>query len=260
MMKLHSPKGTTIKDPTKQFSLHGLTERHSGRESSRKARPCAGWISALLLIGALSFIVLGTQRSSAAPIPGAGSSKLISPQLGLYRSPLGFEISAGRSGWTHSEPPENNRFIATVYLANRAEPTLPKLGSNPTIETNKTNQNELTAALTVRVDQLSKDISKDMPIENYVQKWRREYVRYGFDVIGSKAFEQNKQKGYVIDLLNRDSGNQLRQVVFLKNKKAVILTCRESARKFKEALKGCNEIVRTFSWTNENEMNQTARP
>jgi hypothetical protein len=53
----------------------------------------------------------------------------------------------------------------------------------------------------------------------------------------------------VLDLINRDNGRQLRQVVFLKKQKAVILTCRDQVSTFKDSLKNCNQIIRTFQWT-----------
>ena len=100
------------------------------------------------------------------------------------------------------------------------------------------------ASLTVRVDELQKEI----PLDKYIQKWMKEYPRYGFDVLGSKPFVQNKQRGYVLDLVNREQGKQLRQVVFLKQKKAVILTCRDRIVSFQDNLKGCNKIIRSFEW------------
>ncbi len=164
----------------------------------------------------------------AAPHPGTATSTLVSPQLGIFRSPLGFQVSAGESGWKQAEAPADNKFIATIYKA-----PLKSLKSGDA------------GSLTVRVDKLSKDLALD----KYVQKWMKEYPKYGFDVIGSLPFSQNKEKGYVLDLINRDSGKQLRQVVFLKKMKAVILTCRDQTTTFKESLGNCNKIIRTFQWT-----------
>ncbi|MES2856389.1 MAG: hypothetical protein V4692_11030 [Bdellovibrionota bacterium] len=172
-----------------------------------------------LAVAALG-VLLSAQMVSAAPIPGSTSSKLVSPQLGLFRSAKGFEINAGGSGWAHVAPPKDGKFVATMYDAP---------GS---------------AALTVRIDELKKDTTLDA----YVQKWMKAYPRYGFDVIGSKPFAQNGSKGFVLDLVNRDSKKQLRQVLFLKEKKAVILTCRDDQTKFRDSLKGCNQIIKTFAW------------
>jgi hypothetical protein len=170
---------------------------------------------------ALTWVSLAPSSSHGAPMPGTSSSTLVSPQLGLYRSPLGFELSAGASGWAHAEPPKNNKFVATLY-ANQ------KTG----------------ASLSVRVD----EIKKEVPLDKYIQRWVKEYPKYGFDVIGSQAFAQNKQHGYVVDLINRDTGKQLRQVLFMKKQRAVIMTCRDSVKNFKQSLKDCNQIIRTFSW------------
>jgi len=173
-------------------------------------------------------ISLGTPwTAQAAPIPGTATSTLVSPQLGIYRSPLGFEISAGDSGWKQGEAPSENKFIATIYKA-PAKSSKADVGS-----------------LTVRVDKLAKEVA----IDKYVQRWVKEYPKYGFDVLGSKPFSQNKERGFVLDLINRDNGRQLRQVVFLKKQKAVILTCRDQVSTFKDSLKNCNQIIRTFQWT-----------
>ncbi len=183
-------------------------------------------------IFAISAFVLGsallTSGAQAAPMPGTATSKLVAPQLGIYRSPLGFEVGAGKSGWVHGSAPANNKFIATLYHA-------PKKDKNAKSEG---------ASLTVRVDKLEKEVALD----KYIQKWMKEYPKYGFDVLNSRAFTENKQKGYFLDLINKDSGKQLRQVVFLKQKTAVILTCRDKQANFKETLKNCNQIVRTFNW------------
>ena len=166
-------------------------------------------------------------------MPATATSKLVAPQLGIYRSPLGFEVAAGKSGWVHGQVPANNKYIATLYHA-----------PMPTGKMAKGMKTD-TASLTVRVDKLE----KEQALDKYIQKWMKEYPKYGFDVLNSRAFTENKQKGYFLDLLNKDSGKQLRQVVFLKQKKAVILTCRDKAASFKDTLKTCNQIVRTFAWT-----------
>ena len=192
--------------------------------------------------------------AQAAPIPGTSSSKFISPQIGLYHSPVGFEMNAGRTGWSHVAPPVGNRFIATVYkaqpepgsVASQMRADLQKQGDvvgGRALASSKMKQGA-PATLTVRVDELDKNV----PIEKYIQKWMKEYPRYGFDVLGSKPFVQNKQKGYVLDLVNRDQQKQLRQVVFLKEKRAVILTCRDRVATFQTSLKSCNEIIKTFVW------------
>ena len=181
------------------------------------------------LLLALVSSLLGT-FAVAAPFPGTATSTLVAPQIGMFRSKAGFQLNAGESGWQQSEPPVDNKFIATLYKA--------RLPAGAKIEP---------GSLTVRVDQLAKN-QKDITLDKYVARWLREYPRYGFDVLGSKPFTQNKERGYVLDLINRDNGRQLRQVVFLKKQRAVILTCRDLAASFKDSLKSCNQIIKTFQW------------
>lgn len=188
--------------------------------------------------------------ASAAPIPGTATSKLVSPQIGLYHSPLGFQLNAAHTGWAHVAPPAGNKYIATVY---RAEPGSVAAQMHADLHSagNVVNGGKALAAakgapatLTVRIDNLEKETTLD----KYIGKWMKEYPRYGFDVLGSKPFLQAKNKGYVLDLVNRDQGKQLRQVVFLKQKNAVILTCRDRVATFQTSLKACNEIIKTFTW------------
>ena len=175
-----------------------------------------------LLFASLAFAL----AAQAAPLPSASLSRLAAPKLGVFKSPLGFELKAAADGWTAGEPPEGHRYIQAVYRG----PTSRGGHSAP--------------MLTVRADKLERPVTLD----RYVQKWLREYPKYGFDVVGSKAFTQNHSRGYVLDLVNREGRKQLRQAVFLKKKTAVILTCRDQESSFKDALKGCNEIIRTFRW------------
>jgi hypothetical protein len=180
-----------------------------------------------VMIASASLLMLPTAQ--AAPIPGTGSSALVAPQLGLYRSPAGFEIQAANSGWKQAQAPQGNKFVATLYRA-------PATG----------NLKDSKAALTVRVDKLAHAIT----IDQYIKRWQKEYPKYGFDLLGAQPFNQNKNtRGYVMDLINRDNKTQIRQVVFLKQKNAVILTCRDQEKTFKNALKGCNQIVHSFQWT-----------
>ena len=198
------------------------------------------------LIAALSLV---SSFAFAAPIPGTATSKLVSPQIGLYHSPMGFQLNAGGTGWSHVAPPKGNKYIATVY---RAEPGSVAAQMNADLHAtgNVVKDNAVASAkgspamLTVRVDNLD----KEMTLDRYIGKWMKEYPRYGFDVLGSKPFMQGKSKGYVLDLVNRNQGKQLRQVVFLKQKSAVILTCRDSIGTFQTSLKACNQIVKTFTW------------
>jgi hypothetical protein len=174
----------------------------------------------------LCFAFFFVLQATASPSPGMATSALVSPHLGLFRSPRGFEVSANGSGWSLEEPPKGNKTVTTVYQSPIAKD----------------------AEMTIRVDQL-KAQSKELTVEKYAQRWIKEYPRYGFDVMNSQPFQLKNQKGYVLDLINRDTAKQLRQVLFLKNKTAVILTCRDKISDFQNSIRGCNQIIRSFNWT-----------
>lgn len=173
----------------------------------------------------LSLLTASIEIAHASPQPGTASSRLIAPRLGFYRSPDGFRLHAGDSGWLQAAPPRGNQTILTVY---------------------RSPQSESKASLTVRVDQLARGTTGD----RYISRWIKEYPRFGFDVLGSQPFVQGNVRGHVIDLMNRDSKMQLRQVVFVSEarKRAAILTCRDNASGFTSTLKSCNSIVKTFEW------------
>ncbi len=177
-------------------------------------------INAILSKGLLLTGLLAMSLSSfASPIPGANSVK---PQLGVFKSPVGFEISAAASSWKMSSIPKSNSFIVGVFT--------------PTQKS--------TASLTLRLDKLAKDTT----LQSYTQKWQKEYPKYGFDILGSKTFEQNGMTGYAIDLIQRETRKEIRQVVFLNDKKAIVMTCRDQETSFRTSLKECNQIMRTFKW------------
>lgn len=177
-----------------------------------------------LYMAAVTFV---SSFANAAPMPATSTSKLVAPQLGLYRSAIGYEINAGKSGWIHAAAPADSKFVQTVYRAPQ-----------------QSAKDKVAASLTVRVDKLDKPMS----MSRYIQRWQKEYPKYGFDVQGGKSFTEGKNKGYVLDLINKDAKKQIRQVVFMKAANAIILTCRDDVSSFKDSLKACNQIIRTFKW------------
>lgn len=163
--------------------------------------------------------------SQAAPIPGAGNKS--KPKLGVYQSPHGFQIATASSDWIQARPPKNTRYIATMFRS-------------PEV------RNKMRATLTVRVDKLS----KPMEISDYVKRWTKEYPKFGFDVKGSKKFSMNGNEGYVVDLVNPAKKRQLRQVIFMKDNRAVLMTCRDHVASFKTSLNECNKMIKSFAWKN----------
>lgn len=173
-------------------------------------------------------IVLATfsaTLAAAAPHPVTSSSEIVTRHLSSFVSSHGFRIDASGTDWVQAEPPKTNKYIVSLFQA-------------------PVRQGKLQPSLTVRVDEL-KDA---MTLPNYVHKWLKEYPKFGFDVLGSKPFTQDGISGQVVDILNHEGYRQLRQVVFLKNKTAVILTCRDEREHFRPTLKACNQIIRSFRW------------
>jgi hypothetical protein len=178
-------------------------------------------LSLIFLIG----FTLGLFKTvHSAPIPLTSSSIFISGKNGLFQSPLGFSLHLGQTDWIQVPKPANNSYIETVYRS----------GHDQNIQ----------AALTVRVDKLKSNTDLD----SYSQKWMKDYPRFGFNVLTAKKVRVGDEAGFMLDLVNRDNTKQLRQILFLKNRAAVTLTCRDDVKNFSKTLKSCNEIIRTFHW------------
>ena len=173
------------------------------------------------------FAIIGILPSLAmtAPAPGIATSLISNPQVGLYNSPHGFRISSGGTDWFITSPPPETRYIVTMYQS-------------------PSKNKDVHPSLTVRVDNLKRAVS----LNDYVQQWMRDYPKFGFEVLGSKPFNHNDISGYVIDLKTKTADKQLRQVVFVRDRKAVILTCRDEVNSFAATLKSCNSIIKTFAW------------
>lgn len=176
----------------------------------------------------LGLVVLLMQNGAilAAPIPGTSSSALVSSHKGLFRSSKGFLIHAGDTAWEHLDGPKGNPFIATMYRA----PDVPPHG--------------VQASLTLRVD----DLDKKSRLQDYVKQWKRDYPRFGFDILDARNVKLKAGNGFLIDIVNKETEKQLRQVVFLKDATAVILTCRDHRDTFAQTVRACNEIIRNFRW------------
>ncbi|MBX3021038.1 MAG: hypothetical protein KF799_05120 [Bdellovibrionales bacterium] len=173
----------------------------------------------------LIFLLL-SQLASAAPIPGTSTSPLVAPKPGMFYSSKGFRIDAANTAWVQSAPPKKIPSLVTVYKA-----PMPLDGQQP--------------ALTVRVD----DLRTALPLKTYVKKWMQDYTRFGFDVLTAKQVKINETSAFLLDIISKETKKQLRQVVFLKEKTAVILTCRDQRQTFSKTVQDCNQIIKSFEWT-----------
>ena len=175
-------------------------------------------------------LLLFSFRLEAAPIPGTASSTLVSKKPGVFQSPKGFRLDAGNTAWIQSAPPKKIPALVTVYKA-----PVPIDGQQP--------------ALTVRVD----DLRQAQPLKTYVKKWMQDYNRFGFDVLTAKPVKVGESQAFLLDILSRETKKQLRPVVFLRDKTAVILTCRDQRETFTKTVQDCNQIIKTFAWTSATE-------
>lgn len=161
----------------------------------------------------------------AAPIPGTSSSILVSERPQLFRSHHGFTLDAGDSSWFLQKSNSSVKSLETIYKS-------PKLYKG------------LQASLTVRVDELK----KKMNLKQYATRSLKDYSRLGIDVHEAKPVKVKDQIAFLVDASSQNRMKQIRQLIFLKDQKAVILTCRDLTENFGSSVKDCNEIVKTFSW------------
>lgn len=182
----------------------------------------ARFLAALFLVA----LLLTPSLILAAPAPLTSSSKARSLLQGLYRSAEGFALSSKETNWIADFPSDKDANLEVIY---RAPPSA---------------QSGLGAALTVRIDRQEKPLR----LKPYVKSWLKDYPKFGFEVLGSKRFRHKNEWGYVIDLIAPAQKKQLRQVVFVRDQRAVILSCRDDQDRFRESLKSCNQIIRSFAW------------
>ncbi len=162
----------------------------------------------------------------ASPIPAMGSSALGSLSKGYMFNWRGFRLTKGQTNWN-------------LQAGDAAKV------ENVPHEISVRYQSPLTNGfLAVKTETLPATTN----VEFYAKKWIRDYSYYGFDVLGAKTFTQGNARGYVVDLVHPKKSKQLRQVVFLKEKTAVILTCTDEKAQFQRTLSNCNNIMKTFSW------------
>ncbi len=147
---------------------------------------------------------------------------------GAYYSKKGFSLNSAQTSWMQTAPPKQIPSLVTVYRS-----PIPLNGQQP--------------ALTVRVD----DLRRAESLRVYVRHWMKDYTRFGFEVLTAKPIKINDNPAFLLDIVSRATQKQLRQVVLVKGKTAVILTCRDGRESFAKTVLDCNEIMKTFAWDRE---------
>jgi hypothetical protein len=174
-------------------------------------------------MNALSFAIAMTSWCSwGSPIPG---TLVVTEKPGIFRSIKGFSINSAKTEWVLGDTTSDVPSLVTIFRS----PVLHR-GIQP--------------VLTVRVD----EINQKMLLKNYVKQWMKDYSLLGFEVLQAKPLKINSFPAYVVDVMEAKGEKRLRQVVFLKDQTAVILTCRDRRETFDKTVKECNEIFKSFEW------------
>ena len=161
----------------------------------------------------------------SAPIPATSSSSFLGADKWLFWSRHGFSIHAEKTLWRQT-PVLKDKSIEVLYVAPHVEH-----GVQP--------------SLSVRVDPLRRKTS----LKRYVHRWKKDYFRFGFNILQAKEFRFKKEKVFLLDMVNLGTDRQLRQYIFLKDKQAVVITCRAHTASFQSIVSSCDKIVKNFSWT-----------
>lgn len=169
--------------------------------------------------------------AQGSPIPGAHGALLSKPQGGLFFLARGFVLPSEGTHWV---------------FENSQSDLQPEKESKQNLESVVYSlKNSPTARFSVNIDNLKKEST----LENYSRKWAKEYHQYGFDLIRSKPFKLNSALGVVYDLKARNKPVQIRQVIFLKDKVAVTMTCSDEIKSFSTSFPECDRMVRNFRWS-----------
>lgn len=172
------------------------------------------------------FITIGFfLKILAAPFPVSSSSILTDPSFGLFFKPHGFSVKSLGTDWILN--PEANKSIFQSYKYQPKENSFSKL-----------------AELSLRVEQ----ISAQQNLESYAKKWMREYPQFGFEILGTKSLKMGGGNALLVDLFQRGKNQQIRQLLFHKGAKVVIMTCSDGLSNFKKTLVQCNQLMNSFQW------------
>jgi hypothetical protein len=176
------------------------------------------------------FLVVSDFTSSclAAPTPAMGSSLFAQNFKSTILSTKGFKIGDKFNYWTIENRPSSTEAGPLRFL-----------GKN----SNQLPSDEVT--FSVATDTIKEKIK----IENYVKQWSKEYHYFGFETLSTHTISLSGEPGFIVDLIHRASGKQIRQFVARKGSLAVIMTCKAPSSKFKETIEQCHNLVRSLEFT-----------
>lgn len=96
-----------------------------------------------------------------------------------------------------------------------------------------------TASFSIKLD----NIAATTTLEGYARRWMKEYPSYGFQVLGTKSLTFKGEKTMVIDMLQKDKQQQIRQLIVRNDRRVAIVTCFETQARFAKILGECNALV-----------------
>ena len=173
-------------------------------------------------------VLLLASSTYASPFPATASSALIAPEKGFFFLAKGFALKAPGDKWQLTEPLNSDEAAPT---AKSASFRFKKVDSG-------------TASLSIRLETLRADLT----LENYAKRWMKDYSNYGFDLLATKEFTESQARGLVIDLFHKKTEQQVRQVLFMKDRKIVLFTCKDGRKNFTATVLGCNQVAKSFQW------------
>lgn len=158
----------------------------------------------------------------ASPYPGMGSSLLVNPQNGLFLTSRGYQVKTEGTPW--------------IPVADKGESLVESVRYQL-----KTVGN---ASLALRID----DVGQNQKLDQYAKKWIKEYSQFGFEILGTQNILLSGKESLVIDLIQKNKSQQIRQVLIQNKQKVAIFTCRDQRDAFGKTLISCNQVVRSFRW------------
>lgn len=182
----------------------------------------------------IAAIIIGTVvavPALAAPFPGSAGSILTNPEFGLFFLVRGFSLTTEGTTWL----PDTTG----------AEGLLPEKEAVRLLESISFKSSRFKQArLSVHVESLKQKTT----LERYSRRFVRDFHQYGFELLRTKPIKLNGHLGVVYDLKTRQKNLRLRQVVFLKERSAVTLTCLDASSSFENSIKECDQTIRQFRW------------
>lgn len=175
---------------------------------------------------------LTVTTTSAAPFP---AHLLLRSEPGLFWSHHGFILPTTETSWvleqTQDAPKKNQmrEWITSQTPLDSASYIHPQFK---------------TARFRVEVEELKRKAT----LESYTKRWVKEYFQYGFRILATNPVQVQGSPAVMYDLLSKNRDVQLRQVIQVKNGKAVVLTCSDVQKEFEQVLPQCNRMTQNLSW------------